>query len=124
MINLIIIYKKKLLSICLIKKKYIFYKEIIGNYINSKYTISLINETLIKNNLSLKNISYINFFYNKKNLTGFKILITIIQIISITKSVPVLINQKIKKNIIKKIFYNSVKYHNNHLIPNSNFIKN
>lgn len=123
MINLNIIHKKKLLSLAIFNKKKIFHKEIIGSYVNSYYIISLINEILIKNKLNFKNISHINFCYNKKKLTSLKILITVIQIISITKSIPIIINNKLKKNIIKNLFKTSIKNHKKYLIPNSSFIK-
>lgn len=130
----------KILSISLSNKTFLFYKEIFGNFITSKYTLKIINKILIKNKLNYKNISIILISNENNNSTSIKIFFSILQILSIIHAIPLfkinklnalaqeIFNIKKKKYIfiykkadkINLFFFNKNKYIN---INKKNVIK-
>ena len=78
----------KLLSIAITNNKFLFYKEIYGNFVSSRYILKFIHELLIKSNLNYKNISIILIGLNIQRLTSIKMFFSVIQTLSIVYSIP------------------------------------
>jgi len=89
----------KILSISLSNKTFLFYSEIFGNFITSKYTLKIINKILITNKLNYRNISTVLISNEINDSTSIKIFFSIVQILSILHAIPIFkINKLIKIN--------------------------
>lgn len=97
-------YSEKILSLTILKKNYIFSKEIFGNLVNSQYILTCIKNILIKNNINEKNISLILISTLSKNLTSIKINFSIIQSFALIYSIP-LIQIKFQQSLVIKSFF-------------------
>ena len=91
----------KLLSIAITNNKFLFYKEIYGNFVSSRYILKFIHELLIKSNLNYKNISIILIGLNIQRLTSIKMFFSVIQTLSIVYSIPLF-----KINSLTSMAYN------------------
>lgn len=82
-------YSFKLLSLSLSDSNFIFYSEIFGNFVSSKYILLFIKSILIKNNITYSDIDAILVNENKNAFTYTKIFFAVIQSLSLTHNIPI-----------------------------------